>query len=81
MFKKYMVGRKNVDISLLWAAKPSTLRTTGLGYAPPTVGSSLSCVHVLYGHYLTLQQIVCVIIWHINLSMVSTLYRKTHLDT
>ncbi len=30
MFKKYTVGRKNVDISLLWAAMPSTLRTTAL---------------------------------------------------
>jgi hypothetical protein len=25
-----MVGRKNVDISLLWAAMPLTLRTTAL---------------------------------------------------
>ncbi len=25
-----MVGRKNVDISLLWAAMPSTLRTTAV---------------------------------------------------
>ncbi len=30
MFKKYMVGRKNIDISLLWAVIPSTLRTTDL---------------------------------------------------
>ncbi len=30
MFKKCLVGRKNVDISLLWAPMPSTLRTTGL---------------------------------------------------
>ncbi len=30
MFKEYMVGRKNVDISRLWAAMPSTVRTTAL---------------------------------------------------
>jgi hypothetical protein len=31
MFQKCMVGLKNDDISLLWAAMPSTLRTTDKG--------------------------------------------------
>ncbi len=32
MLKNTLWAARNVDISLLWATMPSTLRTTGLGY-------------------------------------------------